>query len=107
MPGKFDSTHDELIYQLSLDGVDRAGGHVEAPEGHFALVSIANDELDTVRAQLADLDLLSPDATLRSGHFLVREDNNGFVSVTEYPSRAAADEAFDALENAYAAWDQE
>lgn len=77
MPGKFDSERDERIYGLTLDAwqSDEFGSVQE--DGWFALI----------------LDVDNHD-------FIVHEDSQGFVSVTEF-APGDGREAFDTLYDMY------
>lgn len=103
MAGKFNSARDEFLHQLTLDGTDRSGGHVEAPTGFYTLVSIRPGDVQTLRAEHPDIDA----ATIGEGQFLVTEDSDGFVTVNEYPDEDSAIAAFEALEAKYSDWDDE
>lgn len=100
---KYASPTDEYLHRLTLDGNFPDSGEAQAPTGWFAAVSLpwgtaVDEEL------LADIDGLDQAPI---GHYLVREDDQGFIAVTGYVSEAELTEAYDTLDTEYAAWNQE
>lgn len=93
---KFNSPLDEHAYLASFDtGYD--SGDVSAPTGWFARVDLNLPDDDTALAV----------QTYGSPFVIVREDEQGFVSVIGFPSELERDRAFDRLELAYSLWDAE
>ena len=94
---KFASKQDEMVYALTLDSRGSDSGNVEAPTGWFCTVDL-NEPGDDTAAAIAHYG---------SPFVIVREDQQGFVSVIGFPDKAARDEAFEDLDHAYMRWDAE
>jgi hypothetical protein len=100
MAGKFSSDRDEFLYSLTLDGTERTSGDVQAPTGFYSIIIVAETDV----AALHDAHPYAGDAAITAGNYLLVEDGDGFVTVTDYPTAADAESAFEDLENRYAAW---
>jgi len=100
MTGKFDSARDEFLHQLSLNGTEPSSGHVEAPTGAYSLLIITEDELPALRDEFDTTE----ESAITPGNFLLVEDGNGFITVTEHLTRAAAEAAYSQLEDRYSEW---
>ena len=104
----------EAVLQAMVTGgwANESDGNVEAPTGHFARVSNSAAEMMEVCQAFADEiamhGLTCEDAhALLIGDFLVREDSQGNVFVTAYDNPIALTRDFQALQDAYALWDEE
>lgn len=78
---------------------NESDGNVEAPTGHFAYVTIEENEVSDV------LDAIGFDedfAPIFPGAFIVMEDSDGNTELIEFSSNALA--AFRALQRDYAIW---
>lgn len=86
MPGKYDSKRDEALHRLSLEGwANKSSGDVEAPSGFYARISVDASELEALHDVLSsDFEVGDLDLNDLIGHFLVIEDNQGFVTVEQY-----------------------
>ena len=101
----------EALFDAIVSGgwANRSDGNVEAPTGHFAMVSNSPDELLELRQAFEDVtdvygDVSDADLT---GHFIVITDSAGFISITRYPSAVSAASEFVTLQNRFAAWNEE
>jgi len=117
--GKFSRARDSILHYLCLGfWVNEEFGHVEAPTGYVWRIS--NDPADVqqenteVSTILEDWFTDSPEVTdspeLRSelvGHFLVREDSQGFVHVLQFDTEKDLLEVFQTLETEFYEWDEQ
>jgi len=101
MSGKFSSPVAKFLYQQTLDGVYPDSGHVEAPGGWFAAVTIDDDPSGLDAGQLSELGLTTADVT---GFWIVTQDSAGFVDCGEYNSQAELDARYGELDADYTAW---
>lgn len=116
--GKFSSARDSILHYMSDGWGNDSSGSVDAPTGYF--VRISNDweevkpENGEFSSMLEEWFEQNPEVTdspeLRRelvGHFLVREDSNGFVTITEYPTKGALQSDFDKLDSDWVDWDMQ
>lgn len=107
MAGKFSSARDEMLWTMTFEGwANESGGTVESPVGYFARVSNSAEEIREIQDAFSDS--LPEDFTDWNsiiGHFLLREDSNGFVYVDKYPTEAALIERYRQLESNFAEWE--
>lgn len=107
---KFADLTEEMLYRMSLDGwCNEQNGRSEATTGWFARVSISRDELSEV-AQAFEEEMAGAgftDTTALVGHFLLREDDQGFVEVFEYDNEEEVKKAYGVLERQFEAWDSQ
>lgn len=114
--GKYSSARDSILHFLcEAAWSDGSFGDVEAPTGYVWRISNDHDDVAMVNTEFnsvleewleANPEVIDSPA-LRvelSGHFLVAEDGNGFVSVAAYPSGSLLSQAFDSLEAVYSEW---
>jgi hypothetical protein len=94
--GKFDSCQDEALWQMSLDGTDETTGDVEW-EAHYTLMVLN----ESVRVSMHEPRQL---VTVPAGAYIVSENSQGFVDVSEYDTEALAREDFKRADDAYGAW---
>ena len=102
---KYNSERDKILdWMVTSDWANESNGSVESSTGHFARV--CNDESD--RAGLldafgADMEDCEPPVAFEQllGNFIVREDDQGFVTVTEYKTLAECEAAYNALLTEY------
>lgn len=102
--GKYDSQRDALLHRM-VEGMwsNQSTGDVNAPTGAFALITISDAEKNECAAAFAD-DLTELDVHMPIGAFILREDSQGFITVDEHPTAAAATVAYRDLERTYEAW---
>lgn len=84
---KFDSPRDERLHYLTLEGWgNQSDGNVECPVGWFCLITIDNTELPEIKDAFRDNPYLQGDDVWAEliGNFIVRENNQGFVTVESY-----------------------
>jgi len=117
--GKFSSARDSILHWLAgVEWCNASSGHVEAPTGWFAKISflpaeihIPNTEITSVLEEwFQDNPEVTDSPELRKeleGFFIVRENEQGFVSVEVFPTEAAMNVAYGALEDAFSEWDGE
>ena len=108
---KFASPRDAVLHQLTLIGWGSAepSGNVASPSGWFCKISNGATELDDLADALGEPFSaygLADTAEL-VGHFLVVEDNVGFVEVEVYEDEGQLDRAYDKREDTYREWEQE
>jgi hypothetical protein len=116
--GKFSSARDSILHFLSgAEWCNASSGSVEAPTGWFAKISndpadvhIPNTEITSV---LEDWFEANPEVTdspeLRKeleGHFMVRENEQGSVSVISYDAKWELDRDFEILSAEFNEWDE-
>lgn len=94
---KFDSRLDEALYTLTLDGTDETTGSVEAPTGHAVLMHI-DKPFSHLQAGF------DRPVTVPAGHYIVKEDSQGFVTVETFQTAEDANEEFRAIDAEYAEW---
>lgn len=98
----------EAVLQAMVTGgwANESDGSVEAPTGHFARVTNEARDMDGVHDAFKDVIVTYGlgDESKLIGHFLVREDSNGMVSITAYDNPIALTRDFQQLQDDYAAW---
>jgi len=114
--GKYSSARDSILHFLcTSEWSNDSFGDVEAPTGYVwkisndpADVHIPNTEITSV---LEEWFIANPEVTdspeLRAelvGHFLVTEDSQGFIGVTEYPTANLLAVAYESLEGIFSEW---
>lgn len=121
MPGKYASLRDEVLHLLcEWEWGNESGGNVEAPTGFFWRITITPEELPEITDllmsatdELAILDTLRGlDKSTLVGAWIVVEDSDGFVTVTDWrtdePVREFDDRArvrFEGLQRAFTEWE--
>lgn len=104
----------EAVLQAMVTGgwANESDGHVDSPQGHFARISNSDAEVhgmggvaDTFADDIVLYEMASIDELI--GHFLVREDSQGFVHVTEYDNPIDLTRDFHALQDEYALWNED
>lgn len=115
MKGKFDSPRDDLFWFMTLEGwATDTDGSVEFGRWFGKLsntaedVSVDNGEFNSL------VDQWEPDAVenyhskeFRAslvGHFLVSEDGQGFVTVTEFDTELERDAVYNQWSGEYSEW---
>lgn len=108
-PGKFANGLEEVLYDMGLEGWFIAtSGDVQSPQGWFGFVSNEPDEVAEVAEAFAEtMTRTGTTPAQLIGHFLLREDERGFVGVEEFDSYGEAKGAYDDLEREYDAWDSQ
>jgi hypothetical protein len=116
---KYDCARDEVLDVMVMEGwANQSDGNVEAPTGHFACVCNSETELDEVLLAFAeDIARVSDEwGTMGNGayrdgclvgHYIVRTNNQGFVSVESFETLAECESAYAQLQNAFYEWDSE
>ena len=103
-----DSTRDQLLDIMVSDGwANKSDGECDSPQGHFAIVTNAPRELDSVIDAFEDAAKeIDPefDFSEMVGHFLVLKDSAGFLSVIEYTTHSDLLIVFGELERAFSLW---
>jgi hypothetical protein len=105
--GKFADPLDEVLYGISVDGwANASSGSVEAPTGFFARISNTPEELQEVTEAFdQEIERVGLRETARLvGHFLLREDDQGFVTVQSYETQAELIEEYEVLDELYGDW---
>lgn len=101
-----DSQYDSLFKAIISAGWNvKSDGHVEASAGFFALTEIPDNmpELEQMQEAVdnsATVDTDWPDA----GWYVSTENSDGIIFVYEFPSKSAAEDAYEKLEADYTAW---
>lgn len=91
---KFDSSRDEALYSITLDGTCETTGTVDGFGIWAAKVDVEQDFV-FVHDGLT--------APVPAGHYIVTEDALGFVRVREWPEDVR-DAEFSELDRQYAEW---
>lgn len=107
--GKYDSDRDAVLNMLTVSGwANQSTGDVEAPTGFVALVIVHPVELSEIEeAFSADVENeieegFSWDSII--GNFLLSENSQGFVTVTEFPTCHDAKKEYERISRAYGEW---
>lgn len=106
--GKFESYRDEKLHEFSLHGwANASSGDVQSPVGWFARISISIDELPEIVEAFEGHYSGEGFQELKPllGHFLLGEDCEGSVSVTQFETEAELVRAYEELDAAYSAWE--
>lgn len=106
-PGKFNSARDELLHAIAGEGwATKSSGDVRCETGWFARISNPPEEMPQVQTAFADEIRSSglTDSDLLMGHFLVREHQDGFVTVTEHQNAAELAAEYAVFEEVYERW---
>lgn len=104
---KFNSARDELLYAMTLDGwANESDGNVEAPTGFFARISNDPQDVPSIRDAFPNETKGMANSTM-VGHFLMKENSQGFVYVTTYPDSVSLIRDFRALEAEFSEWDSQ
>ena len=113
--GKYHSDRDNILHFLCTSGwANTSTGDVEAPTGYFyqisntpADVQLANTEITSViEDQLAAYDIEDTEEFRSSlvGHYLIVENSQGFVGVTQYGDVDSLLRDYHTLAVAYDEW---
>jgi hypothetical protein len=105
---KFDCARDEILSLMVNDGWGENDGNVESITGFFSRISNDEDDLlqliDSFGKEMFEIDP-NFDITELFGHFLLEENEMGFVYVTTYPTRRELDFRFNELQTLYVSWE--
>lgn len=114
MPGKYDCPRDEVLDVMVTEGwANQSDGNVEAPTGHFAMVCTTEDEALGTPGGVAEgfEDAIAQaglsDARELIGNYIVRTNNQGFVSVESFETLALCHMAYAELQSDFYEWDSE
>lgn len=114
--GKFSTARDDILHYLCNNGwANDSFGDVESPVGYVYKISNNWDEVKPENGEfssiMGDWFESNPEAVdspeLRKelvGHFIVREDDRGFVGVQRLVFAANRDEEYKRLEKIYEIW---
>lgn len=117
--GKYSSVRDDILHYLCTnDWAEDSSGNSEAPSGYFWRisntpedVSMNNGEFNSIIEEwLRDNGEVTDSGFLRAelvGHFIVQGVDSGFIYVYQHDNEAEMLEAYAALEEVYAAWDDQ
>jgi hypothetical protein len=117
--GKYSSARDDILHFLcTSDWAEDSSGNTEAPSGYFWRisntaedVSVNNGEFNSIIEEwFKDCPEVTDSGFLRAelvGHFIVQGVDSGMVYVYAYDNEAEMLEAYEALEETYAAWDDQ
>jgi hypothetical protein len=117
--GKYSSARDDILHYLcTMDWANESSGNSEAPSGYFWRIS--NEEFDVQGSNhefgsvMEDWFQNNPEVIdspeLRQelvGWFIVQGVDSGMVYVYQYDNEAEMLEAYAALEETYADWDDQ
>lgn len=103
----------EAVLQAMVTGgwANESDGDVESPQGAFARVSNSEAEVygepGSIVSTFSDVIAMygMTDTNELIGHFLVREDSQGFVYITSYDNPIALTRDFQQLQDDYALWE--
>jgi hypothetical protein len=103
---KFASARDEALYQLTLDGTAETIGDVSTWDSiYLGLGKLTRDELTTHHSSVLAETGASLSDFADGAFWIVREDDNGFVTIAEYASESEYRAALDDLETQWAAFE--
>lgn len=118
--GKYSSDRDSALHFLCVgEWSNESFGNVEAPTGYVWRISNTWEDVKPINMEFNSVieDWVALDSDIDGvatefrkslvGHFLVVEDEQGFVSVHEYATETLLLQAFKSLEEIYAAWDEQ
>lgn len=101
----------EAVLQAMVAGAwaNESDGDVEAPTGYFARISNSEAELAEVEQAFSDvIEAYGMEDTRELvGHFLVVQNDQGFVYITSYENPIELTRDYQALQDAYAQWDED
>lgn len=103
----------EAVLQAMVTGgwANESDGDVDSPQGAFARVTNEPAELGEVQGAFNDVMRMygwnEDDAKQLIGHFLVREDSQGFVDITSYDNPIQLTRDYQQLQDAYSLWAEE
>jgi len=102
-----DSPRDQLLHAMARqDWANESNGNVEAPTGWFCRISNSPEELPEVFGAFPEQITEFAKFDLRElvGHFLLVENDQGQIFVTEYDSEDEVKAEFDYLSDVYTMW---
>lgn len=116
--GKYSTDRDSALHFLCASEWSNASfGDVESPTGFIHRISNKLEEVHKPNTEITSVledwftsEEVEDTTEFRKslvGHFLLVEDNQGFVSVHEYPTEALLIQAFESLEEIYSEWDSQ
>lgn len=114
--GKYSSARDSILHYLcTSEWANESFGDVESPTGYVWRISntlddvLGNTEIDSIlEPWFEENNEVTDSRSLRRelvGHYLVSEDSNGLVFITEYPSQYLLIQAFNSIREVFDAWD--
>lgn len=116
--GKYSTDRDNVLHFLCIsDWSNESFGNVEAPTGYVWRISntandvaLTNTEFNSVIEEWNQSEFNTDNLEFRNslvGHFLVIEDNNGFVHVLEFPNEDALMTHFEEGKMWFEMWDSQ
>lgn len=116
--GKYSTDRDNILHFMATsDWANDSFGNVEAPTGYVWKMSndwedvhVANTEFNSlIESQMVSYDIEDTPEFRNSlaGHFLLKEDSNGFVFVFEFETEAERDRIYSDLETEFSEWDSQ
>lgn len=104
---------EAVLQAMVTEGwANESDGMVDSPTGHFARISNSETEvlgwpggISTVFAEVIATYEMDDEREL-IGHFLVQENDQGFVTVTSFTNPVDLTRAYEELQNAFALWDE-
>jgi hypothetical protein len=105
--GKFVDLTEEMLYRLSLDGwANESTGDVASPIGWIGRISISREELPEIEDAFGEVfeGAGFEDRAGLIGHWLLSEDNFGFVEVHEMDSEEELVAIYRELSAEYDRW---
>jgi len=116
--GKYSNEFEDALHYLCVaDWSNESFGHVEAPTGYVWRISNnweevkpENGEFNSVMEDWFEQNDVEDSEEFRRGlvgHFIIREDSQGFIHLLSFPTEKEMLEEFDRLEVAYSDWDDQ
>lgn len=105
-----DSPRDQILHAMAQqEWANESDGNVEAPTGFFYRISNSSADIsEIVAAFLDEISDIDPSGTFNpmelKGHFLLVENDQGQIFVTEFDSEKALRNAYMDLVVAYCNW---
>ena len=102
--GKFDSPRDEVLHEMSLEGWSNCSdGNTDAHTGYFSAITITEAELAEItqafETEIGYAGLVDPSELV--GHWLLIDDQNGYVHVRDYETHERLMYDFKRLQEQY------
>ena len=103
---KHTSARDEILYRMAVaNWANDSDGDVASPAGYFWRISVAPEELKEISEAFAeDLEELAVAPRDLIGHYLLKEDDQGFVAVEEFTDADYLGAGFTDQQRFFAEW---
>ena len=102
MKGKYSNERDAMLHRMSLEmWANDDSGDVESAQGFFSRLSNGPEEISEIKDAFSEgaPDGFEWDSLI--GRFLVIEDSQGFVTVTEFRTDSQLEREFNRLVSAF------